>query len=567
MKKIIGIMLAAAMLTSMGACSLNAEAKTINALDRGVVAKEGVDNTKAMKKLFDSLSDGDTVTFPEGVYEFGSVINLAGKKNITVLGENAVFVRTGVENTSAASEGRTGAIFIEGCDGVTIKGITLKYSGVTSVSGEIKSKNASLGTVDIKVYDDFPVTGEEFFMCLNAFDKNGIPDKSLEIYKDTGFNVVLSSEQTLTLIGLSDDEFSRAKVGEKVCLRAAAYNNYLVTVVNSSNLVFEDMNIVNAYNGAFLIEPRSFNATFRRVKVKSDIESALMSTNCDALHIAGLGGSLTVDECEFYSVGDDCLNVHTMAGVVKEISGNSAQVVYGRTGEKFDGRWASSGDEIEFFDHKTFKSLGTAVVTGAWNGKYTFDAIPEGVTEKTVLSNKTLHPSVTVTNTIVNSNRARAFLLQTDDVLIENCNIYGTSLAGVLISPDIAYWYEVAPGRNITIRNNTFENCGESSYGVILLNASHDGGTDTYPAEVNQNVTVEGNTFKNCKTSAVFAASTTGLTVKDNLFENIHGTWGERKYAVYTVNSDTVTVSGNKLVGTTSDLFGSRKTENCTVDK
>ncbi len=563
MKKILVCFLVFAMLFSLNSCSFFLKKGEINVLDEGVVTGEGIDNSKALQKIFSTAGEGATIYFPEGVYEFDSTIYLYQKKNLTIVGDNAVLVRSGLDNTEKKTDERTAAFMIEGCSNITIKGITVKHSGNTSVSGEIVNVNKLLGCVGIKPYEGFEITGKELFTCLNTFDEKGIPDKRIENYStETPYYIVPPKEDSsFTLLGLNDNELSVARKGDKVCLRSLVAE-YLFIINNSCDTVFEDVTINNSYDGAFLIGSSSYNATFRRLKIKPENENILMSTNCDGIHISGLGGQLLLEDCEFYSLGDDCLNVHTTAGVVTKVTKNTISY-----STKFvDNLWAKSGDIIEFYDSETFESLGTAELKKFSLDELTFDSIPEGVEENTILSNKTLHPTVTITGTKVHSNRARAFLLQTENVVVENCEIYGTALPAVLVAPDIVNWYEVGPGKDITIRNNTFENCGKHFNGVIQLASSHDGNFGRYGATVNKNIVVESNLFKNCGVSAVFAVSTNGLTVANNTFDDDYDGEGYKDYAIYAENSDNIIVKENKLKNPNDKLFGGNNCNNTVIE-
>ena len=562
MKRGVALILATGMLF-LGACSQQSEPKTINVLEKGVISGEGIDNSKALQKLFSRIANGTTLYFPEGVYEFESTIIITNKKNISIIGENAVLVRSGLDNTKQVTTERTAAFMINGCSNITMKGITVKHSGNTSVSGEIVNVNRLLGSVDIKPYDGFEVTGEELFNCLNTFDEKGIPDKRIENYStETPYYIGPPKEDgSFTLLGLNDNELSAAQKGDKVCLRSVVAE-YLFIIMNSNNMIFEDVTVSNSYDGAFLIGYHSQNATFRRLKIVPGTENALMSTNCDGIHISGLGGKLVLEDCEFYGLGDDCLNVHTTAGIVDKVSSNT--VLFTTKYGYYD--WAKKGDVIEFYDADTFTSLGTAQLKKLSNGKLTFDSVPEGVGKGTILSNKTLHPSVEIRGTKVHSNRARAFLLQTENVLVENCSFYGTALSAILIAPDIVYWQEVGPGKNITIKNNIFESCAKNAKGVVQLATSHDSEYSRYAAGVNENVTVEGNTFIDCDTSAVFAVSTRGLTVKNNDFNDEYQHTESTGYAVYVVNSEDVSVSGNRFLTPNNNLFGGENYSNITVE-
>lgn len=539
--------------------------RIISAADNGILPDSGADITDAVNHLFQTLKSGDTVCFAEGTYEFDSPIKLISKKNITIAGENTVFIRNGVKNTDAASEDAC-MMYIYDIENVTVRGITLRYSTNPNISGVIENINRSDLYVDVRVSDGFDVTGNEFFMCMDTFDADGTPNYAIEHYSDSKIPVEITENGLLRIKGLTSDEINNAKSGDGVCLRAGLKNNAAFIITNSSGLCFEDMTVNNAFAAVFYMDICSNGAVFRRVKIQSHNPNALMSSNADGIHIAGLSGKLCIEDCEFYGLGDDCLNVHTRAGIAKSVDSDTVTVLDGYTKKSVENYWAKKGDTIEFLNADTLISMGTAVIKSvSGNGKYQFDSLPEGITDGAVLSNKTMHPSVSISGTTVRSNRARAFLLQTDDVTISNCNIYGTALAAILIAPDINYWYEVAPSHNVSISGNSFENCGGNAGGVVLIKASHDGAANLYPSGVHSDITVENNTFKNCMTSAVFGASIKGLTVSGNTFDNLTGKTSSRKYAVYAMNSDNITVQGNSLVGGSAELFDSKNSDNITV--
>ena len=514
---------------------------TINVVnDWGLKPGEGngkYNSTILMEKIL-NLQDGSTVYFPEGTYELIYPMYLQNKENIRIVGYHATFLRSGVVNTSASQPPSTdpdlpeilrpytatsSVMYIIGCENVTVEGFSVKYDIPTSISGEVTSVSASRGIVEIEITDGSSVTGDEYISVINTFTDSGVPDKTLEQYAESKFEVTKLSESTIRLSGVDPAGARRLNAGTKVCLRMSTSSDYIFTVLQSSDLAFENLTLVNSLNGGFLLEERCFNAAFRNVKVQSDNPEALMSLNADVLHIASLGGTLAVENCYFESPGDDCVNVHTAAYKVANVGGNEVSVVSPRG--NFSVWWASVGDVIEFFHPTTFESLGSATVTSINGQTFTFSEVPDGVTEDTVLSNKTLHPTVAIRNTGVNKNRARGFLLQTDNATVENCTFYGTALAAILIAPDLDYWYEMSPSRNVTIRNNKFENCGGYALGVIQLSADHDDATKTYPTYIHSNIVITGNSFLSDNIPALYALCTENIDFTGNEIDISRGNY------------------------------------------
>lgn len=516
------------------------------------VKPSGKDDTLNLKDAFDNIADGGEVTLTEGTYYLDEEIKLDGKKNIKITGHNTTIIRTGVELKGNATENNC-VFYFNRCENVNVSNITIKYEAVTSVSGVVTQTLPDSGMVVIKPNEGQKPLGDETYGALNTFDELGNPDTTLEKYSEYGFNQTLSNDGSIFLSGLSAYEVNLLKVGTRIGLRASLSSDPVIKIVDTSNTVFENVTVNNSFSGAFFIDGRSFNLTLRKVTIAPENENSYFSSNADGLHVGAMGGELLIEDCTFIKLGDDCVNVHGMAYTASNISGNSLIGYSDRYKQNVTSFWANVGDVIEFYDKDTFKLLGTATLKEIKDitGRMTFDKLPSGVKDGTIMSNKTLHPTVKITGCTVSSNRARAFLLQTEGALVENCNISGTRLAAVLISPDINYWYEMSPGRNITITNNVITNCGKAASAAIVTNASHDTIT-SYPADVNRNITITNNTFNNCL-SAVNATSVNGLKFNDNTLNNLGG-----ENILYAVNYErcaNITIGKNTLNNCTVELY------------
>ncbi|MBQ7378220.1 MAG: right-handed parallel beta-helix repeat-containing protein [Clostridia bacterium] len=514
--------------------STEVQATVINVTeDWGITPGQGYGKANSLifaQKLL-SVPDNTEIRFPEGTYEIAFPIYLLEKKQISLIGENATVLRTDVTNTSAtqspmddpdipedirAYTASSSIFVINGCQGVTVQGFTLGYDIPTSLSGTVLSKDG--GSVVLEIADTAQFTGEEYATIINTFTKQGVPDKKLEQYAAANFPLEKLSDTTLRVTGLDAGGVSNLTKGTRVCLRLSTASDYVINVGNSTDMVFENITMHNSLNGGIIIGDRCQNATLQNVTVKPQNEQSLMSLNADILHISALGGSLNVENCHFERPGDDCVNVHDMAYVVDRVSGNTATVSAPRF--SFSSTWAKAGDEIDFYDGETFAYLGRATVTQTDENTYTFDALPNGVSAGTVISNASMHPAVTIKNTTVQSNRARGFLLQTENVLVENCTFKDTALAAILLAPDLEYWYEMAPAKNVVIRNNTFENCGEYALGIIQIATNHDDPSKTYSSYIHQNITIENNSFDAGHKNAVYGVCIDSLTFRDNDFSN-----------------------------------------------
>lgn len=494
----------------------------------------GKANSLILAEKLHTIADNTDVLFPEGLYEIAFPMYLLQKSGVRIIGQNATIVRTHVSNKAARQEpledpaipeafkpytASSSILVIKDCHNVKAEGFSFKYNVPTSLSGTVISKKD--GSVTIEVDSTIEFTGEEYATVINTFSEDGVPDKTLEQYATANFPLEKLSDNTLRISGLDAGGVSNVKKGMRVSLRLATGNDYVITLLGSTNTSFVSLTMYNSFNGGIIVGDRCKDLTVSGLTVKPENDDSLFSLNADILHISSLSGSLIVENSHLESPGDDCVNVHHMAYVVDSIDTNKVTVRAPRF--SVDSSWAQAGDVIDFYDSSSFAHLGSATIIDTQASTYTFDALPANVGAGAVLSNTALRPQTIIRNVTVLSNRARGFLLQTDNVLVENCTFKDTALAAILLAPDLEHWYEMSPASNVTIRGNTFESCGKYASGIIQISASHDASGKVYPAYVHQGITVEQNIFGSGSKSALFGVCVDTLTFQNNDFSGFRG--------------------------------------------
>ncbi len=503
-------------------------ADALDVTAHGVTADAGhaMENSLALVTLFDSLPDGATVYFPEGTYELAFPMFLIGKQNIRLVGDHATLLRTGMNNTApqmppvensaipAAYQALTySSAFLATTDakGITVEGLTFGYDTPTSLSGKVVSVEG--GSAVIELTDGSTVTGGEYATVINTFTADGVPDRVLEHYAETSFSVEKLDEKTIRVSGIDPGGASRLRSGTRVCVRLCTGRDYIIIALRATDLIFRDLTFCNSFNGGIILAERCGNATLDHVRVRSDNPEALMSLNADVLHIADMTGKLTVQNCRFDRSGDDGVNVHSSAYVVDAVEGSKVTLSSPRM--ENSPVWAIAGDTLAFYDPVTFAVVATAKVTAVDGKSYTLDSTV-GIAKGCVTANTATRPEVIIRHTTVSNTRARGFLLQTDRATVENCHFKNTALAAILIASDVDHWYEMSPMRELTVRNNTFENCGHHAAGVIQITASHDNPDKTYQAKIHGKIEILSNRFMGIRTPAIYALCTETLTVRKN---------------------------------------------------
>ena len=573
MKKIVSILCVTALMLSMMMCGITSlsafAATTIDVTDLGVVANDisaASSNASKLSSSMSSCSNGTTYYFPNGTYYIApssslfssSGMVLSGKSNITLEGDNATIVNTTYNNTSKSQQSGTYMVKASNCTNLTIKGLNFDYQDYTSVSGTITATAGD--SITIQLDDKFldgsyknALTGGEFIQCLNQLDDNGTPVcEHFTTDTSTGFTGTLSGNQ-YTITGNGGGSWYYFSVGKTLVVRfslgTGAVPAFQLTSVKG--LTVEDVNVYSTPADVFYCTGSNSDYSFTRLNVgpKADAPT-YWGSNVDGIHLLGISGEITIDNCSFKGMGDDALNSHSRAAKVTATGTNSATIVDGWSSGSLGSTWGSAGDVVRFYKDD-WTLLGTATISSFSGTSLKVDSLPSGVTSGCFVQNTKFMPKITIKDTVVDGSRARAFLIRSENVSITGCTVKNTRLAAVIMAADISTWFEMGPSANVVIDNNVFQNCCvskvNSNYGVVAIKGCDDGGGDNYAAGVHNNITITNNVFNGSGASSIYASATDGLTIKGNTFANYgrdpHD-WAATtgSYAVAVVNCNNVTM-------------------------
>ena len=129
-----------------------------------------------------------------------------------------------------------------------------------------------------------------------------------------------------------------------------------------------------------------------------------------------------------------------------------------------------------------------------------------------------------VRNCVIRNHRARGFLIKADDGLIENNLIEGSTVAGLIATPQFG-WNESCYSRNLTIRNNTFRSNSYStgvtkpeSYVLGAVNIKSDAPSKGPAGYGHQNIRILGNVFENQDGTNLHIDNAQDVLVEGNRF-------------------------------------------------
>lgn len=172
-------------------------------------------------------------------------------------------------------------------------------------------------------------------------------------------------------------------------------------------------------------------------------------------------------------------------------------------------------------DPETCNKKGEFKVKSFDRDRLCYENLTGELKEGFILQNTAFAAAVDIKNCNIRNTRARAFVLQTENIEISDCNFYGMSLPAIQAAPDVKRWYEVGPVKNMSIHNNTFTKCGfvNDDCPVITVQDNHDKIMARVPG-VHKNIEITENVFKGKLGRCIFVTSTDGVKINSNKFKN-----------------------------------------------
>ena len=213
------------------------------------------------------------------------------------------------------------------------------------------------------------------------------------------------------------------------------------------------------------------------------------------------------------------------------------------------------GDKVEIVDRHTLNCLAPATVKDVkkindYDFELTLDrkvpALPEGYgIEDIAVENVTWTPEVEIVNNYFARIPTRGILITTrGKSLIEGNTFFRMPMPSILVSDDARGWYESGPVRDLTIRRNTFIECGSP---VICITPE----IDRFDKPVHKNILIEENRFlmKN-DSEAIRLNATENVTIKKNIFDIPDSSINSVDALINAENSTGLEIEKNQIVHT-----------------
>lgn len=497
----------------------NIYAQTVNVTDFGAIPNDGKDDQGAIQNAIDKckLEGAKTLVLPAGIYDiidedaiqlmndimnwkmgnnpqdvvytpyfkYSKGLDFGGIKNLTIKANGATLLCSGwMEPVS-----------LEYCEDITIEGLTIDYLTIPHSEGKVVKVERKY--MDVELSDTTWLSDKMLITRIMFWDLK--KDRLLGNSRYHPFKTKKLNENTIRIYTKTKTEM----LGTIALMNHMFHFRPAILINEAKNTSLKNITI-HSQPGMGIVGHRSHNVLMEGLKVVP-AEGRYQSTNTDATHFTSCTGTIRFDACEFKGQGDDATNIHGYYhSITKDLGENSYEV-------KLNDRHCTHacvldfpdvGNTIELVNRKTLEVVDSLTVLQLdtfpkeWRSEVKLSAsIPRDIKDY-YLIDVTRMPGLEFVNCKVESHLARAVLVKTRNVLIENNSFYGGTGTAIHIGAE-GDWHEGAGSHNVIIRNNKMIACGRgdgTNDGAcgIAVNVK---APDNTVAGIHKNILIEQNTI------------------------------------------------------------------------
>lgn len=521
-----------------------ASGKTLNVLDFGAKPNDGVNDMAPLRRaVAATVEQGNcTLYFPPGQYDLADdqAIQLQNKVMEGRLGNpepkifnpNFVYV-TALDFTGAnhVTINAKGALFLmdgwmepvslQKCTNVTINGLTIDYKRPPNSEGKIIAVGTD--TVDVQFPSWCPVTEHTPFLRMMVYDE-----------KTSAFGGGCVGSEGQELIA---PQTLRFKMHSDLCQPGRVLLGWhgfhfrpAILLYQAENTVMNNVTIY-AQPGMGIVGHLSKNITFNHLKIVPR-KGRHISSNTDATHFVSCRGTIRFDKCEFGGQGDDSSNVHCFyTDILSKTDDGRCTLAISKhfVTHSVKRDFPQIGDTLAIIKRSTLEEMtylkvkSVELSTNDWSYTISYEGkLPEDF-KNYLVANITACPALEFLNCHVRSHRARAVLVKTRKVRIENCLFENVTGTAIHIGAE-GNWMEGVTSADVIVRGNKIVHCGtgEGTIDGASAIAVHVNASNHSVPGLHKRLLFENNQFIGGD-HAITIKSAEDVTIRNNVFKEIAG--------------------------------------------
>lgn len=511
-----------------------------------------LDRSKSTQVLYHISNTTSESEDPDPTKHIG--LYLHSLKNITIDGCGSTLQMNG-EMTS---------FVLDRCEGIILKNLNIDYKHPTQTEVEVLEEGKDYLIVQVHPTSQYRIVDEQLEWYGDGWSfKNGIAQSYDRASNMTWRswspmeNLIRAVELRPNVLYLQYKE--KPQVGLHIVFQMRdSFRDEVSGFVNrSKNVQLENLNFY--YLGNFgVVCQYSENVTFDRCNFAPRPDSGRTNAGfADFIQVSGCRGMIDIRNSRFSGAHDDPINIHgTHLRVTEFLSPNRLKVRFMHD-QTFGFEAFFKGDDIELVDPLSLLAVEKAKVKEAklvtpreMELTLSGPLSPEVIQRKDlVVENVLWTPEVRITNNYFERIPTRGILITTRrKSLIEGNTFYGMQMSGILVADDGLSWYESGPVHDLTIRRNTFLNCGEPVINIDPENRE-------YKGAVHKNITIEENYFymRKNSSSVIRAKAVEGLVIRHNLIYTSDAGKNKESDFIQTRDCNEVSVEKNRIQHHTCD--------------
>ena len=496
----------------------------------------------------DAIAQGQTeLVLPQGEYrltpwaEHSPHLSIQGAKNLSIVAAGVKIICTKLNQ----------AVEITDADQLTLSGLTIDYDPLPFTQGEVVAVRQDGRTLEVELDKGYPELTDR--VRVSVWTPDGTRVKPGTWTRYTGRFEKLDGRRVAYDQGKA---YSDVEVGDRLVFSQQIVTPHAVIIRGAKNSTFRDVTVHASTTFGFL-ELDGDGNHFDGLRItpgpmpSGADRPRILSTLADGFHSKFARRGPLVENCRFERMGDDgiAINGDFMLVVAADVAADPPTLTLA-----FKRRLGLGiGDQVLGRDRQSGTVLGLSRVSSLREasddvnealGQLVKQSLPE-LREKNVFEKAwefeletplDLQPGDLVSspdrngsgfvirNNTIRDHRARGILVKASDGVIEDNTIEGSSMAGILICPEVDFWMEADFSQDVKIRDNVIRdvNLAAANPGLTYAGAITVTAPGLHQTMGHRDLEITGNEISGGAGPAIFVSCAQDVTVADNRFIGTH---------------------------------------------